>query len=291
MYKNNKNLKLGRDVFIGNNCVFDKIRKESQQGTFTFGDYCSIHENCRFYFSDADFSMGDYGTIHNNTLLTGYKRCKIGHNAWIGQNSIINATDQLTIGNNCGIGAYSKIWTHAAWGDLTLGCRIAVGLPDFESKSGAVTIGDDFWGVGQITISPGIKIGNKVIALTHSLVTKDVPDNTIVGGIPAKPIAIDGDFKAYKDLSENEKFDMMKKFANQFSSLKKIKLEIDDQLKLIKLGDNEIVIKCGEGQFLESDPSVTYFDLIKRTYSKKHNPLEREFMNFLISYKTKFIPE
>ena len=31
------------------------------------------------------------------------------------QNSIINATDELIVGNNCGIGAFSKIWTHAAW--------------------------------------------------------------------------------------------------------------------------------------------------------------------------------
>ena len=38
--------------------------------------------------------------------------------------------------------------------------------PDYESISGAVKIGDDFWGVGQITISPGVTIGNKVIALT-----------------------------------------------------------------------------------------------------------------------------
>jgi acetyltransferase-like isoleucine patch superfamily enzyme len=291
MYKNDNNLKLGKDVFIGNNCVFDKIYKESQCGMFTFGDYCSIHENCRFYFSDADFSMGDYGTIHNNTFLTGYKHCKMGHNVWIGQNSIINATDQLTIGNNCGIGAYSKIWTHAAWGDLILGCRVGVGLPDFESKSGAVTIGDDFWGIGQITISPGIKIGNKVIALTHSLLTKDVPDNTIVGGTPAKPIAIDGDFKSYKDLTENEKFDMMKKFANQFSKLKKIRLNIDDKSKIIKLGNNEIVIRCGAGQLIDNDPSITYFDLIKRTYTKKYGVLEHEFMKFMITYKAKFIPE
>ena len=111
----------------------------------------------------------------------------------MGQNSIINSTDELTIGNNCGIGAYSKIWTHAAWGDVVEGCRLLVGMPDIDCKSGAVAIGDDFWGVGQITISPGVKIGNKVVALTNSLITKDIPDNTVVAGIPAKPIQIDGD--------------------------------------------------------------------------------------------------
>ncbi len=286
----NSNLKVGKDVKINPSCIFDKITQESTIGKFSFGDNCVIHENCRFYFSNADFSMGDYGTIHNNTFLTGYKNCKFGHNCWIGQNSIINATDNLSIGNNCGIGAYSKIWTHAAWGELLLGCKIAVGIPDFESKSGKVTIGDDFWGIGQITISPGVKIGNKVIALTNSLITKDIPDNTIVGGIPAKPIPIDDDFRAYKELSELEKYKMIKEFAELFSKIHKIKILYDDSLRIIKLGNEEIEIHCNSN-INRDNKFTTYFDVIKRTYTKKHNVLEKEFMKFILSYKARFTPE
>lgn len=288
-YLNSQHLKLGKDVFIGKNCIFDKIQKESKQGQFSFGDYCSIHDDCRFFFSDAELSMGDYGTIHNHTFVTGYKSCEIGHNFWAGQYSIINATDTLKIGNNCGIGAFSKIWTHAAFGELLLGTKIAVGLRDFDSKSGAVTIGDDFWGIGQITISPGVKIGNKVIALTNSLITKDIPDNTVVGGIPAKPIAIDGDFRAYVDLNENEKYNLMKKFAQDFSKIKQVGIQYDDGLKKIILGKNEIVIRCKSEN--DDAPNITYFDFIRRTYTKKHNTLEREFMKFILDYKARFIPE
>lgn len=284
------NLKLGKSVKIDPSCIFDKISKVSSKGKFSFGDNCVIHENCRFYFSDADFSMGDYGTIHNNTFLTGYKNCKFGHNCWIGQNSIINATDNLTVGNNCGIGAYSKIWTHAAWGELLLGSKIAIGLPDFDSKSGAVTIGDDFWGIGQVTISPGVKIGNKVVALTNSLVTKDIPDNTIVGGIPAKPIKIDGDFKAYKKLTKLEKYKMIKEFADLFAKTYKVKFSFDDSLKIIKLGNEEIEIHC-DSNVKKTNKSTTYFDVIRRTYTKKHNKLERKFMQFILSYKARFTPE
>lgn len=284
-----KFVNLGKDVFIGNNVTFDKIQKENKQGIFKFGDYCSIHDNCRFFISNAEFSVGDYGTIHNNSFVTGYKTCKIGHNFWLGQNSILNATDNLKIGNNCGIGAYSKIWTHAAFGELLLGSRIAVGLHDFKSKSGAITIGDDFWGIGSITISPGVTIGNKVIALTNSLITKDIPDNSIVGGTPAKPIAIDDDFRAYVDLTDNEKYSLMKEFAQNFSKIKKVKIIFDDVLKKIILGENEVVIRC----ISESDEDVntSYFDFIKRTYTKKHNFLEREFMKFILDYKARFVPE
>ena len=285
------NMNLGKDVKIDSTCVFDKITEISQIGRFNFGDYCSIQENCRFYFSDSEFKMGDYGTIHNNTFLTGYKNCKFGHNCWIGQNSIVNATDELIVGNNCGIGAFSKIWTHAAWGELLLGSRIAVGLPDLPSKSGAVTIGDDFWGIGQITISPGVKIGNKVIALTNSLITKDVPDNTIVGGNPAKPVKIDDDFRAYQDLSEIEKYDMMKEFSKLFSENNSIKFTFDDKLKIIQLGNEEIKIHCNEEYEINENDSATIFNVIKRTYRKKHNPMEKKFMKFLISYKARFTPE
>ena len=67
----NSNLKVGRDVKIDPSCIFNKITQESTEGKFSFGDNCVIHEDCRFYFSNADFFMGDYGTIHNNTFLTG----------------------------------------------------------------------------------------------------------------------------------------------------------------------------------------------------------------------------
>jgi acetyltransferase-like isoleucine patch superfamily enzyme len=281
-----ENVISGKDNNIAKNCTFGGIR--GKKGNISFGDYCTIHENCRFY-TENEFKLGDYGTIHNNTLFQGYKPCFIGHNAWIGQNSIINATDTLKIGNNFAIGTSSKIWTHAFHGDLLLGCKIAVGIPDLESKSGEITIGDDFWGMGQITIGPGVKIGDKVIALSNSLITKDIPNNTIVGGVPAKPVKIDGDFKAYKNLNEHEKFDLMKKFATQFSQIKNVEIKIDNKNKILILGNREIIITVRDD--VQRDVDVSYFDIIKRTYTKKHNYLEREFMSFIIGYRARFIPE
>lgn len=51
-----------------------------------------------------------------------------------------------------------------------------------------VTIGDDVWIGGNVTILPGVSIGNNVIVAAGAVVTKDVPDNCIVGGVPAKVI-------------------------------------------------------------------------------------------------------
>lgn len=287
---NNNSIQLGKEVEIGNNCIFDKMKSTSKQGLIKFGDYSKIHENCQFYVSGEEFVTGDYFTIHKNTYVNGYKSCHIGHNVWVGQNSIINSTDELTIGNNCGIGAYSKIWTHAAWGDVVEGCKLLVGMPDIDCKSGAVKIGDDFWGVGQITISPGVKIGNKVVALTNSLITKDIPDNTVVAGIPAKPIQIDGDTQAYKKLNSTEKYKLMKKFSTDFSKTQNISIEFDDTQKIISLGNKQLIINCSENSINENSDS-TIFDVFKRTYTKKHKKLEVDFMRFVLDYKIGFVPK
>lgn len=51
-----------------------------------------------------------------------------------------------------------------------------------------VTIGNDVWIGGDVTILPGVTIGNNVVVAAGAVVTKDVPDNCVVGGVPAKII-------------------------------------------------------------------------------------------------------
>ena len=62
-----------------------------------------------------------------------------------------------------------------------------------------VKIGDDVWIGGNVTILPGITIGNNVVVAAGAVVTKDVPDNTLVGGVPAKAIR-----KLENDIEESE---------------------------------------------------------------------------------------
>ncbi len=52
----------------------------------------------------------------------------------------------------------------------------------------AVTIGNDCWINSNVTLISGISIGDGAIILTGSVVTRDVPPYSIVGGIPAKVI-------------------------------------------------------------------------------------------------------
>ena len=51
-----------------------------------------------------------------------------------------------------------------------------------------VTIGNDVWIGGNVTILPGVTIGNNVVVAAGAVVTEDVPDNCLIGGVPAKKI-------------------------------------------------------------------------------------------------------
>jgi maltose O-acetyltransferase len=44
------------------------------------------------------------------------------------------------------------------------------------------------WIGGNVTIMPGLTIGNNVVIAAGAIVTKDVPDNSLVAGVPAKKI-------------------------------------------------------------------------------------------------------
>ena len=57
-----------------------------------------------------------------------------------------------------------------------------------------VCIGDDVWIGSNVTILPGVTIGNNVIVAAGAVVNKDVPDNVLIGGVPARVIkSIDDD--------------------------------------------------------------------------------------------------
>lgn len=113
--------------------------------------------------------------------------CDNGKNIHVGKHFIANFNvtildiREVRIGDHCMIGPNTLITT--------------VGHPLSPAKrrmhagiAKPVIIGDDVWIGGNVTILPGVTIGNNVVVAAGAVVTKDVPDNCVVGGVPAKII-------------------------------------------------------------------------------------------------------
>jgi acetyltransferase-like isoleucine patch superfamily enzyme len=60
-----------------------------------------------------------------------------------------------------------------------------------ELRTGPVTIGEDVMIGANVTILPGVHIGDGATVSACSLVNADVPPGAMVGGVPARPIGSD----------------------------------------------------------------------------------------------------
>jgi maltose O-acetyltransferase len=60
------------------------------------------------------------------------------------------------------------------------------GRRDYLAKASPVTIGNDVWIGGRVVITPGVTLGDNVVVASGAVVTKNFPDNVLIGGVPAK---------------------------------------------------------------------------------------------------------
>lgn len=78
---------------------------------------------------------------------------------------------------------------------------------DFIPSSGKVTIGNNVYFAQKCTVLKGVTIGNNCIVGYGSLVNKDIPDNSVVAGVPAKVIcSLDEYYEKRKVKSLEEAF-------------------------------------------------------------------------------------
>ncbi len=112
--------------------------------------------------------------------------------------------ENIYLGANSHINQYCCIWasknSKVVLGDnLLMGPGVKIFASNHSTKPGVpmthqqwiekdVTIGDDVWLGANSVVVPGVRIGRGSIVAAGAVVTKDVSDNTIVAGVPAKTI-------------------------------------------------------------------------------------------------------
>ncbi|MFD1670914.1 sugar O-acetyltransferase [Agrilactobacillus yilanensis] len=128
-----------------------------------------------------------FGSYGDNLSVQANFNCDYGKNIHVGQNFLSNYNltildmAPVKIGNNVMIGPNCGIYTvnHP---------MNPAGRRQYLAQAQPVTIGNDVWFGGSVTVLPGVTIGNNVVIAAGAVVTKDVPDNTLVAGVPAKAI-------------------------------------------------------------------------------------------------------
>lgn len=149
-------------------------------------------------------------------MTLGEQYFKIGEHTGFGKFAVITAWDsyegrnfkpEVTIGNGCSFGDYLHL---TCINKITIGNGVLTGrwvtitdnshgtsqeIIEGQNPSrrklyskGPVVIGDNVWIGDKATILPGVTIGKNSIIAANTVVTKDIPANSLAAGNPAKII-------------------------------------------------------------------------------------------------------
>ena len=107
----------------------------------------------------------------------------IGNEVDLSKDVIITTSGGVTIGDRVLIGYRTQILS----ADHSIP-KIGKPIPVSGDKLGKIIIGNDSWIAANCIITSGVTIGSGAVICAGAVVTKNIPDNAIAGGVPAKVI-------------------------------------------------------------------------------------------------------
>ncbi len=128
-----------------------------------------------------------FGSVGKNIWIEPDFHCDYGINISVGDNFYANFNcifldvNKITIGNNVMCAPEVKLFTAGHPIDPTTRAELyEFGLP--------ITIGNDVWLGGGVIVNPGVTIGDRCVIGSGSVVTKDIPSDSIAVGNPCRVI-------------------------------------------------------------------------------------------------------
>lgn len=147
------------------------------------GVRCGLEPGVRLAGRTA-IHLGDRVTLRRNVMIGGGGVLRVGARTTINEDAIIGCTDAVTIGADCMLAprVYLLDVDHEfSSRDLPISSQ--------GYRTSPIVIEDDVWVGAYAVILKGVRIGKGAVIAAHSVVTKDVPEYTVVGGVPARVIA------------------------------------------------------------------------------------------------------
>lgn len=164
----------------------------------SIANQCFIHPKARIYWP-GNVKLGKGSRIGRGSVIMAYNKVVIGKGvsledycllddkggeiilndgSTLNQFSMIQSTAEnvVEIGNHVAIAPYTRIVpNHKYDGEKRTG-----------TVKGSTRIGDNVWIGAGVTIIIGTNIGENSIIAANSVVTRDIPENIVAGGTPAK---------------------------------------------------------------------------------------------------------
>lgn len=162
---NAKNMRFGNWVKIDDYVYLNALGK----GKLTIGNNAGIGAFSRVVISTTFDRIGSFITI--------------GNNVGIGEFAYLGGAGGLTIGDDCIIGQYFSCHPenhNFTNDDLPIRYQGTTRL--------GISIGSNCWIGAKVTILDGVTIGNNCVIAAGAVITKSMPANCIIGGVPAKVI-------------------------------------------------------------------------------------------------------
>lgn len=107
------------------------------------------------------------------------RHIKVGKNFYCNVGAVFLDTNWITIGDNVKIGPRANLLTAGH----PIDAETRISLLEFAAP---ISIGDNTWLGGNVTVLPGVTIGSNSVIGAGSVVTKDIPDGVVAVGNPAR---------------------------------------------------------------------------------------------------------
>lgn len=132
----------------------------------------------RFFYRLGGIKIGKGSTLHTGARFYNPKNIVIGEDSIVGEGSVLDGRDKLTIGNHVDIATDVMIYN----------CEHDVRSLDFHAVPAPVVIEDYVFIGPRAIILPGVTIKKGAVVGAGAVVTKNVEEYSIVGGVPAVKI-------------------------------------------------------------------------------------------------------
>ncbi len=171
---------------------FDKIKRLNFKSTghnFSLGFHYTVL-NPKYISIGSNFSALDRFRIEAWDEFQGESfspEIIIGNNVCFNTDIHIGCINRIEIGDNCLFGSRIYITDHDHGDTSPEDLKIIPANRKLKSKGPVIIENNVYIGEG-VAILSGVRIGENSIIATNSVVTKDVPKNTVVAGIPGRVI-------------------------------------------------------------------------------------------------------